>query len=811
MIRNYLLTALRNIKREKIYSLLNIVGLAMGIGCALVIYKIVTYELSYDRHQENFDNIYRIVREKQISTGINYNEGVPHPLGPALKSDFSQMVSALTHYMYGGLITINGPGGNRIKYQEESGVVFAEPTIFDVFTTDFLAGNQSTALENPGSGVIASSLAQKYFGLTPNNLDQALGQVITLENALDIHITGVISDPPRTTDAPFLLLIHYNSQESVNPYYGKGTRWNSNSSQTNCFVRLEGSQRPEDIANQFPAFIDKYYGDGTSEKERYVLQPLSDLHYNTNYGVYSESQITKESLFALAVVGIFLIVTGAINFINLATAQAVKRSKEVGVRKALGGNRIQLATQFLSETILITLMASFVGFVISELLFIYLKDILGYKLTLDLLSNLETLFFVVLLVSFVGFMSGLYPAIIMARMDPVVALKNKLHNKTGSGFLSLRRVLVVVQFTISQTLIIGTIVVSTQLDYFLAKDLGFEKDAIYLTDLPDNDITKTKRFRTELLQNPDIQQVSLCLSSPTGNSNSHANIHHKSLQEDEEYRVNFKIADPHYFDLFGIELLAGRIYSDKDSSNQILINRQLSELIGFSNPNDAIGERIRGWRGESEIIGVVEDFHTRSLRRGLDYVAIINNPGIFYEVAIKINTQEKNLSQIQSTIKEIEMKWGEVFPEYIINGQFYDEQLADRYDDEEAVSKLFQLFAVIAILIGCLGLYGLIAYMANQKTKEIGVRKVLGASTWNILNIFSKEMFGLIVIAFILAAPMGYYVMNLWLEDFAYRIPMSPLYFLMAIAVCAVIALLTVGYKSVSASMSNPVLSLKDE
>ena len=811
MFKNYFITALRNLKREKVYAILNIAGLALGIGCALVIYKILTYELSYNKEQQHFEDIYRIVREKQISTGLIYNEGVPHPLRFGLKSDFPDLKFALTHYMYGGLIAIENGNGNINRFQEEDGVVFAQQGIFDVLDFKFLAGDKKSALIEPNSAVITESLAKKFYGVNSANVHQVLGNRFNLENSLEGFITGIIKDPPSTTDNPFKLLIHYESQGAINRYYGDGNRWNSNSSQTNCYIRLEEGQSPDELQDQLIGFIDKYHGEETSINERYVLQPLSDLHYNTNYNTYSESQTEKETLYALAIIGVFLVITAAINFINLATAQAVKRSKEVGIRKALGSKKIQLVIQFLSETTIITIIAAFVGFVISELLFIYLEDIIGHKLTLDLFGDTNSLVFVIALIVIVGALSGFYPSVIMSRMDPVIALKNKFNTNIGSGFMSFRRILVIVQFAISQILIIGTIVVGSQLDYFLAKDLGFNTEAIVTLNLPENEPAKLERLRSDLEANSNIELVSFNLSAPLGNSNSHANIHHQSLKEDVEYRVNFKIVDEAYFEVFGLELLAGRIFNKQDSSNRILVTRTLASLMGFDNPNDALGEKIRGWRGQSVIIGVVEDFHTQSLREEIDYVVLINNPSLFYEMDVKINTTGERLSEIQNTISIIEEAWTGMFPNYIFDYQFYDQQIADRYEDEQYIAKLFQLFALIAIFIGCLGLYGLIAYVANQKTKEIGIRKVLGASTFSILHIFSKEMVVLIIVAFIVAAPIGYYAMNLWLQDFAYRIPLSPMYFVYSILICLMIALFTVAYKSIRASLANPVISLKDE
>lgn len=811
MLKNYFITAIRNLKREKVYAILNVAGLALGIGCALVIFELVSFETSYDKHHLDADKIYRIVRVKQISIGMEHSAGVPHPLREALDADFPDLTSAMTHYNFGSLISIDNGGGNISRYQEDEGTVFAEQDIFNVFSFNFLAGDRENCLSEPNSAVVASSLVQKYFDLDESSVHMALGKTISLDNTIDLKITGVIQDPPKTTDVPFKVIIHYETQGTSNPYYRGGKRWNSTSSRTNCYVRLSPNQTPSSIEGQLPALLEKFAGSKSSENQTYLLQPLAEIHHDIRYGNYSDSQVDMESIITIGIIGIFLIITAAINFVNLATAQAVKRSKEVGIRKAIGGNKAQLIIQFLSETLMITVIAAFLGVVIGELLLVYLEDITGYKLTLNIFSNENTLLFLVGLVVLVGLLSGFYPAIIMSSMDPVSALRNKLNSKVGSGFLSLRRILVVLQFSISQVLIIGTIVVGAQLSFFSDKDLGFNKDAVVITALPENNLPDMNRLKNLLKSNPDIKFASFNLSSPLGNSDAHANIHHESLSPDEEYDVNFKVVDEDYLDLYEIDMLAGRPLHARDSSNSILINDKLAGLLGFQNPEDALGTELTGWRGKSRVVGVVENFHTESLQSEIGYVAMVRQPETFYELAIKMNTKGKSHAQVKTILKYLEQSWLSVFPQYLYDYEFYDERLTGMYEGEESLARLFRMFAIIAIFIGCLGLYGLIAYVANQKTKEIGVRKVLGAPIWSIVNIFSKEMLGLVLVAFVVSAPLAYFALSSWLDDYAYRIEMSPFYFIIAIVSCLLIGVLTVGYKSISTAMANPILSLRDE
>lgn len=810
MLKNFIITSFRNLLRNRTYALLNIFGLALGIGCVLVIYKTITYELSFDKHQSNYQETYRLVREKTISTGITYNQGVPHPLGKALRSDFPDFVSALVHYNYGGMLS-TVVGGDEVRYQEEEGVAFAENEILQILDFEFVAGDRFNALNDPGSTIVSEGIVKKYFGLESGQLDKVIGKTMQLENEIDLRITAVIKDHPKQTDFPFNVIINYASQDKINPYFGKGENWHNNSGSTNCLMVVPSAVSITNLEAKFPAFIDKYYGENVSEDEKYVLQPLSEIHFDTNYENYSGQQLSDEMLIAFSMIGLFLLISASINFVNLSTAQAVKRSKEVGIRKTLGGVRMQLVSQFMCETLLITTIAAFIGLMIAEVLLIHLEEIIGYSVHLNLIHEPLTIVFLIGLVVVIGVLAGLYPSWIMSKMDPVLAMKNNLNSRHNGGFLSLRRILVILQFSISQVLIIGTLVVSYQMDYFLSKDLGFEKEAIIDFGLPDNSEESLNKLKTGLLSSSDIHKVSYCLSAPLGASNSFTNFWHTSLDKDQEYLANFKAIDEEYLDLFGLKLIAGRGFYKSDSSNTVLINRKISRLLGYTNPEDAIGDEIGIWTGNIKIIGVVEDFHTQPLRGDIEYTIMLNFKSLFYNAQVKINTQNKTFSDIQRQIKFIENEWLTVFPNNIFDHRFYSERLEERYEEEKDIAQLIQLFSIIAIFIGCLGLYGLIAFISNQKTKEIGIRKVLGASIWNILRIFSKELIVLIAISFAIAGPFGFYVMSSWLDNYVYSISLTPGIFIVAILSSIVIALITSAYKSISASLANPVISLKDE
>ncbi len=810
MLKNYFITALRNISRERFFATMNIAGLALGIGCALVIYKVINYELSYDTHHKNYEKVYRLVRENVVATGIDYTPSVPHPLGGALREDFPGTTVAMTNANGSSQITIDN--ANKDMFQEERKVAFVEPKIFEIFDFEFLVGDKATCLEHKGSVVMTTSLAQKYFKLQPNEMDKAIGKSLSIDNSVTAIVTAVIADIPKNTDFPFEMFLYYKDQAAINPYFSEGKQWNSNSSATNCYLMLAKGSSVETMESLFPAFLDKYKGDDTSLKSKYNLQPLSDIHSSTRYRNYNEHTVSDNMLMSLGIIGLFLIITASINFINLTTAQAVKRSKEIGIRKTLGGNKSQLVFQFLGETILISFIAAFVGLIISELLLVYLEDIIGYRLTLGLLSNPDSLMFLGGVAIMVGLLSGLYPALLMSGMNPVLALKNSMNAKNKSGLLSMRRVLVIIQFSISQVLIIGTLVVSMQLDYFMAKDLGFNKDSIIITALPDNDPMKLELFKNKLLENASISKVAYCISSPLGQNNASTNINHSTLSKDDEYEASIKVSDPDYIDVYGLKLIAGRKYENNEAVENAVVNRKLTELIGFETPEAALGGKIpSGWGMTFNIVGVVEDFHSYSMSEGMENIVMINMPEVFYETGIKFNTSNAGFSDIKNIVKHIESSYKVVFPEYIFDYQFYDEQINENYEAEQNTAKLFQLFAIIAIFIGCLGLYGLVSYISNQKTKEIGIRKVLGASTFSILKIFSMEIIGLILVAFLIAGPLGFISMSSWLDNYVYSIDLSPVVFIISLLVSLSIAIVTIAYKSIMASIANPVLSLKDE
>ncbi|MEP0985707.1 FtsX-like permease family protein [Ekhidna sp.] len=813
MLKNYFITSIRFIKREKVFALMNISGLALGIACALVIYKILDHEFSFDKHHENYQQIYRINNEDITTDGTKLWRGQVHPLASTLRSEFPEINASMIYYEKEAMIGIEAENGNIQRYQEKQGITFVEPEFLELFTVNFLAGDHRTALDQPNKVILTASKVRKYFGLTEDNFHNAIGRSIILDNTRTSYVSAVIEDMPMSTDFPFDVLFNYQDQEAVNPWFYDGQSWGEYNSATNCYVLLPEGSDPNVFEKKLEAIVAKYLPEHIIEKRTYRLQPLSDLHYSDQIRkTYAGITATKGELIVLGLVGLFLIVTACINFVNLSTAQAVKRSKEVGVRKTMGSSKSQLVVQFLCETFVVTLLATGVGFLLATVVAGEVELIFNDQMTLDLFSDVSIVYFLIALVIGVTLFAGLYPSFILAGMNPILAIKNNLNVKQTSGFLSFRRALVIMQFAISQILIIGIFILNAQMNYFQNKDLGFSKESIVIVELPEKDSTNLQVLKNELVSHSSINLVSFSSSSPMDTWRSSNPIFHPNI-EGQDYMGNLKTVDPAYFDLYEMEMIAGEPFTQSDPRDHVVVNRKVAKILGFADPNDALGERIKYGRGRLEftIVGVVEDFHAGSLHADLENVFMANVPWNIFQASIKLNSADGSFAEMKKSIEHIETSWETSFPNHVFDFEFYDEAIAKMYALERSVSQVFRIFVIIAIIIGSLGLYGLVSFMANQKTKEIGIRKVLGASEISICNIFSKELITLLLVAFTISAPIAYFLMRAFLDTYAYRVKLGPQFFILAILVSLVIAVLTVGHKSLKVARANPIDSLKDE
>ncbi len=608
---------------------------------------------------------------------------------------------------------------------------------------------------------------------------------------------------PANTDRRQEIYLSYDNLKDENRWLASDSSWGGVYSGSQAYTRLKPNVTKAQVDKALKLIVNKNY-EGRDQKEwNFVLQPLADIHFNTEL----DGAADKNYLWALSIIGIFLIITACVNFINLATAQALNRAKEIGVRKVLGSMKAQLFWQFIVETAIISVVALIIAYATAKLVLPPLNTLLDSNMQLDLFSSYKIPLFLLVTVVFIVFLSGSYPGLVLARFAPVTALKSKISQKHIGGF-SLRRILVVTQFAISQLLIIGTIVIASQMNYSKTKDLGFDKDAIVMIPLPGEELTTKNTLKDQISKIPGVEKVALCYQAPASNSNSNTGIRYDNRAETENWSINMKQADAKYLSSFGIKLVAGRNFLPSDTTKEFVVNETFVKKLNLTDPNQVIGKiiAVNGDQIKAPIVGVVKDFYNYSFRSEIAPICIMPNYESYGNLAVKLNT-----NSLLTTLPAIEQLWNKTYPEYLYSREFVDERIERFYRMDSVMFNLIRAFSLIAILIGCLGLYGLVSFMAVRKTKEIGVRKVLGAGMGNILWIFGKEFGRLLLIAFVIAAPLAWWVMNKYLQEFQYKIPIGPGIFLLAIGITVLIALATVGYRSLRAAATNPVKSLRTE
>ncbi|MEO6845134.1 MAG: ABC transporter permease [Ginsengibacter sp.] len=807
MIKNYLKIALRNITAHKAFSIINIAGLAIGIASCLLLFTVVKYELSYDRFQPNYHRIYHVVTQNNFSDGVTYNSGVPVPALAALRNDFPQITSGVLMADYGSQVTVLGSSASQNapdkKFIENSGFFFADPQFFKVFHYDWLVGDPSV-LKDPNNTVLTQKQAEKYFG----NWKNAIGKYLKLDNTATVKIAGILKDPSLNSDFPLLIVTSYETVKANAATFNYVDEWHNTNSNFEVFMLLPTNVSPREIDKQLVSFNEKY---NTTKKAsgnntRSFLQPLSEVHFDKRFSNFGNQVTSKAILWTLSLIGLFIIIMACINFINLSTAQAVGRSKEIGIRKVLGSFRWQLFAQIIGETAGIVFVALLLAFAITTLCLPLIKNIALIQGSVNLF-NQQTIIFLAVLSAAIILFAGTYPAIVLSGFTPALALKNKITSASVGG-ISVRRSLVVLQFAISQILIIGTIVAVTQMSFVKNADLGFNQDAVLLLNANTDSAfhAREEAFKQKVLQLPGVQSLSFNSDVPSSDNNWSTSFAYDH-RPDEKFQVSLKFADYDYFKTFGLQFLAGESFGKSDTAKEVVINETMIKQLGIKRPEETIGKEIRLGGGTWKTIsGVVKDFKTSSLRDAIKPIMICQNINNYTVTALKLHS-----SNIPKTKAAIETAWEQYFPEYAYTSSFMDEEIAKFYQQDDQLALLYKIFAGIAIFISCLGLYGLVSFMAVQKTKEIGVRKVLGASVKNIVYLFSKEFTVLILVGSVIAVPVAWYMMNHWLENFVFRINMNAGIFIMAILISIIIAWIAVGYKSIKAALANPIKSLRSE
>lgn len=796
MFQSYFKIGIRNLLKNKGYSFINISSLSIGIASSLLIFLIVSQEYSFDKFHTNADRIYRMETTK-VEMGNTF-AGTPTGVLTPLRNDFQgiEKVAAVVQVQAKVLDIEHGTAVH--KYKES--LAFVENELFHILDFQWLRGNPDTELKDLNTIILSESYAQKFFG----GLDNALGKYIHFDEQ-DWTVTGIVADPPHNTDFPFHIIASYANIRKANTQHDQQHWGWGDNHQT--FIMLKAGVAVQEIAQQFPKMIEKYMGKEALTKRAYSLLPLNEVHFAYNYGGRSAN---PKMLKTLVVVGLFLLLIACANFINLATAQGIRRSREVGVRKVFGSSRLQLIHQFLSEAGFITLLALVLSSIEGYLLLPYISQLLGITISTDLIWSIPSIIFLMSVVLLTALFAGFYPAFVVSAMRPVGAMKEAIESRLVRG-ISLRNSLVVFQFCISLVLIIGTLTVGRQIQLFKNANLGFDYESVITADIPQAEFSKLEVIRQGLLTSPFIQNVSFSNTSPSSEHNWMGITQYNRAGEVVEMRTQMKMVDSHFIDTYNINLLAGEQFQQGDTLPKGIINEVMASRMGFTDPNEAIGQIISSGETSFPVIGVVKNFHVNSLHQKIDPTLMIVRLNDVHQVSIKLQQSALTAKNLEATIAHFKQVWTSAFPEQIFGYQFLDQTLEEAYFKEIQTSRLIHLATTIAIFISCLGLFGLVVFTSEQRVKEVGIRKVLGASAASIFTLFSKDYLKLILIANAFAWPIAWWIMHKWLENFEYSTEVSWWIFAIGALAIIVIAGLTISAQVIKAATVNPVKSLRSE
>lgn len=818
MLSNYLKVALRSIFRNKLTAFINIVGLALAMASAILIFLFVTDEISYNQYHANADRTYRVTRifyDQEHVSRLHLSSVAP-PIGPLLKNDFGEIEIMARTLQYGAVVGLEKKG--ELESFTENDVFLAEPDLFNIFDIPIISGDPKKDFKRPFTVMLSEETARKYF----NDLN-VVGKRLRFDNSLDLEVTGVFKDFPSQTHWHPDFLISFVTLEDDNIYGRKGleTNWGNNSFST--YLLLQKGVDSKKIVEQFPPFLDKHFGAFAranfgapadfvaSRNTELTLQKVTDVHLRSHLDDEIEVNGNINNVYMMSVIGIFIVLIACFNFINLSTARATKRAKEVGLRKVVGAFKNQLIFQYLSESVLIAFFSLALALVIAFIATDWLNQFTGKELALNLITNWKLFGALVAFAVVVGILAGIYPAFVVSGFKPALVLKGQQGSVKGKG--GIRKVLVVSQFSISIVLIIATAITFQQLSYLNTRDLGYDRSKVITLTYYGLLAKQYDAFYNEMLSNSTIKNIGRSSRIPTGrllDSQGNAVAMKGDSLIDTGVSLKYVAVDQEFFDTYGVEIAAGRNFSNEiptDDSLAYIINEAAVRAIGWKTNDERIGTDFSYGGTKGKLIGVVKDFHFESLHQEVTPMIFIpiKQGGANY-LAVKING-----SKMQQGISHLETLWKKMLPGRPFEYQFMDDRYGRLYESEQKEGSLFTIFSGLAIFIACLGLFGLATFNTMQRVKEIGIRKVLGASIPSILGLLSKEIVILIIVANLVAWPVAWYFMNQWLGTFAYHIDMNIVAYILSALASIAVALITVSSQTIKAAMTNPANTLRYE
>ena len=813
MLKNYFVVALRNFWRNKVFSLINIAGLSIGISASLVIFLLVYYDLSFDHFEKDRSRIYRIVSTYTFAGETQYGGETCAPMGAAIQKEVTGVELVAPFHTLDAIKVTTAPiKANQPQIlRKQKDLVYADARYFNLIHYTWLSGTPATALTQPYQVVLTESNAHLYFpGLAYNDI---LGKPIAFDDSIHATITGIVKDITYNTDFSFKTFISYSTLETSRLRPQGWDSWNNFNSADQLFIRLAPGATPSHLIQQLNRLLKTHKDPDPNDHSKTFanLQPLSELHFDTLYDTFDNVRTAhKPTLYGLLAVAAFLLLLACINFINLTTAQASQRAKEIGIRKTMGSKRGQLAFQFLNETFLLTVMATLLSIAITPLLLKVFADFVPAGFNLSGFPAIGL--FLLLLIAAVSLLSGFYPALVMSGFKPISVLKNQTRGNSAKSRSALfRKSLTVSQFVIAQVFIIATILVGRQISYALHKDLGFKKDAIlyFRTNFSAPPASQTL-LSQQLHTLPGITMMSIGSDPPSTNSTWTSTMEYNDGKKVIEKEVQVKRADTNYLRLYRLRLLAGTNFNTADTTKSILINEAYARVLGFQQPQQALGKMIK-WDGMKRIIGVLADFHQKSLHEAIKPLVLSNSVGSSNSFSIELPPQNADGSSWTATIAAIQKTFKSVYPDDDCDYHFVDETIAKYYTAEKNTARLLLWATGLAIFISCLGLLGLVIYITNQRTKEIGIRKVIGASVTQIVVLLSRDFIKLIGVAILIAMPIAWWGSNKWLDNFAYRTSLSWWIFVAGGAGLLLVALIVLCLRAFRSALANPVESLRSE